>query len=65
MNRSTGKNAGGKNGVEELAGERTKDGVENNRAACLRGKKGRKEGRETGPGIKIFKRRARKILSRA
>lgn len=38
------RNAGGKtDGAEELAGERTKDGAENNRAACLRG---RKEGRE-------------------
>lgn len=52
MNRSTGKKCRRKNGrVEELADERTKDGVENNRSLSSR-KEGKKE---TGTGIKTLR----------
>jgi len=64
INRSTEKKRRKKNEqVEELVDERMKDEAKNNRATCLRGRK--EEKKETGPGIKIFERRARKILSRA
>jgi len=49
MNRSTGKKRRKKNEqVEELVGERMKDGAENNRATCLRVREGRKEGSRSG-----------------